>query len=222
MVKRKLLSRYKLHLFIPLLFLLLVAFVSTFLLGRQYGSSDIDEVTQFIKDNELNTESFLVEQELIENLGKESCDLAQLRIESLSEQLWQMGIRLSGPTAKQDLGSATYTFLKRKFHLLQIRTYTLYKKLKQDCNLPTHILLFYFSLNDENSAEQGRILDTLVNKYDMQVYAIEYNYSSELQFLERYFNVTQTPTLIIDYDKKIEGLASAETIEADLLKNEKT
>ena len=61
-------------------------------------------------------------------------------------------------------------------------------------------------------------MDRLVNDFKLTVFAIEYNYSPELSFLESYYNITTTPTIIINYQTKMQGLASYEEIKNELKK----
>lgn len=194
------------HLFLITVFLLIVVFILGIFIGRWMSSSKVDEITSFIQNNELNTESYLIEQELIENFEEGNCELANARISGLGEDLWQLGKSLSPEDARQRLGEENYHFMKRKYHLMQIRTYTLLYKLKQNCNNTDSVVLFYFSKDDKESEEQGNILDRLVKDYTIHIFAVEYNYSREMSFLEEYYNVTETPTLIIDYDVQRSGL----------------
>ena len=204
------------HVFLTTAFILAAAFIIGVTAGRWIGSSNVNEITEFIKNNELNTESYLIEQEMIQNFEEGDCALANSRILGLSSELWQIGKSLSPDDAEQKLGAKNYNFLKRKFHLMQIRTYILFYKLEQDCNSTGSIVLFYYSRNDENSEEQGEILDQLVDDYKIKVFALEYNYSKELSFVEQYYDIRQTPAIIIDYRTKLEGLSTYGRIEQEI------
>lgn len=201
------------NLFLTTLFLLVIIFIIGILFGRHFSSSKVDEITNFIQTNELNTESYLIEQELIKNFEHGNCEIANARISDLGNDLWQLGKSLSPADAQQRLGSENYHFMKRRYHLMQIRTYILIYQLNQDCNNTQSVVLFYFSRNDEDSEEQGKILDSIVENYSVQVFAIEYNYSKELSFFEEYYNITKTPSIVIDYGVKREGMVSYEDIE---------
>ncbi len=192
-----------------------LAFIFGTLFGSAYRSRQVDQATQFLKNSELATESYLLEQELLEGLDV-NCELAKNRLATLSSDLYELGKLLGTQTARQDLGETQYRFLKRKFHLMQLQTYVLYLKLQKNCNMESHVVLFYFSQNNENSTLQGKILDRLVPLYNLRVFAVEYNYSAELVFIEEYYNITQTPAIVLDYGKKFDGLIDAETLEKQL------
>lgn len=196
-----------------MILLLILVFAMGIIVGRSVSNPELSEVNRFIKQSELTVESYLIEQELFAGMEK-NCDLAKLRLSALSDEIWQLGKLLSSETAEQDLGAADYNFLKRKFHLMQIKTYTLYHKLKQDCAVDGPVILFYYNQNDAQSLEQGAILDRLVGDFDVKVFAIEYNYSQELRFLEDYYDISGTPSVVVNFDTVRKGLSSYDNLAA--------
>lgn len=205
----------KKQLFINTLLLLIIAFVIGIIVGNSVSNQELNEVNEYIKQSELSTESYLLEQELLEGFDK-NCDLAKIRLSELSKELWQLGKLLGTETAKQDLGEKNYHFLKLKYHLMQIRTYFLYYKLSRDCEFETPIVLFYYKQQDPDSKEQGIILDKLVEDFDIKVFAIEFDYSKELKFLEASYDINNAPSLVMNFDLKKKGLTSYEEIKEGL------
>jgi hypothetical protein len=191
--------------------LLAIVFVIGVLLGNQWKSSRSDEITRVLQQSELDAESFTVEQELFENF-ETNCPLAEKRLGSLGQELWQLGKVLGAPDAKEKLGEENYAFLKRKYHLMQIRTYILDKKLQEDCGSTRNVILFYFKKADSGSEQQGKILDELVKTHDLHVFAVEYRYSRELAFLEDYYAVQGAPTLVVNFEHTIPGLVREEQL----------
>ena len=63
-------DKYKRHLFVTTFLLLIFVFIGGILLGRAISNLEEDEITEFIKENELNTESYLIEQELIKTFDE--------------------------------------------------------------------------------------------------------------------------------------------------------
>jgi len=199
-----------------LFLVLIIAFV--FALGLCLGShfAALDGgVHRILKESELNAESFLIEQQLIETLGSD-CGFSQDRLAALSEQLWKLGVMLDKESAEEELGEEGYNFLKRKFHLMQIKTYALYKKLEQNCGKEFDVILFYFKRDDPASRQQGDILNQVVNDLDAKVFAIEFGYSPELKFLEEYHEVASAPALVVNFEKRLEGLQEYEAIKRHL------
>ncbi len=191
--------------------LLAIVFSIGVLLGNQWKSYRSDEITNVLQQSELDAESFLVEQELFENF-ETNCPLAEKRLGSLGQELWQLGKVLGATDAKERLGEENYAFLKRKYHLMQIRTYILDKKLQEDCNSTRNVILFYFQQQNPDSEQQGKILDELVKTHNLHVFAIEYKYSRELAFLEDYYDIREGPTIVVNFEHTLPGLTSKEQL----------
>ncbi len=183
--------------------LVCVVFVIGVITGN-YWNSGQTQVSKILKQSELDTESFIVEQELFESF-ETNCALAEKRLGTLSEELWKLGKILGGQDAEEQLGEENYNFLKRKFHLTQIRTYILDKKLQSDCGSKTNIILYYYKKGDQASEQQGKILDELVTQHDIHIFALEYRYSKELEFLEDYYEIKDAPTLVINFQHVLHG-----------------
>ncbi len=188
--------------------LLIVTFVAGIILGNTYQPKD--DTTTALQQSELNAESFLIEQELFDTF-ETTCDVAEKRLTSLSQQLWTLGKSLSGEDAKEQLGEETYHYLKLKYHLMQIRTYVLEKNLHDDCHKPLNVILYYYAQN-EQSKQQGQILDELAATRNIHIFAVEHQYSKELDFMEDYYSVTMAPTLIINFNTTLTGLNAQEAI----------
>jgi hypothetical protein len=197
--------------FASLVLLVIIVFALGIIVGRSVSNPELSDVNRFIKQSELTTESYLIEQDLFSDFEK-NCGLAQYRLSTLSDELWQLGKLLGSQTAREDLGAENYDFLKRKFHLMQIKTYTLYHRLNQDCDVGVPVILFYYSRDDSDSMEQGKILDRLVQELDVKVFALEYNYSQELRFLEDYYEIARTPAVVVQFDAVRQGLNSYESL----------
>ena len=188
-----------------------VVFAIGVIVGNAWKTSESSGVSKVLRQSELDTESFLVEQELFESF-ETNCALAEKRLGSLGGELWKLGKVLGAPDAKVQLGEEDYSLLKRKYHLMQIRTYILNKKLQSDCASKADVILFYFKQGDALSEQQGQILDELVAEYNLNVFAIEYKYSKELAFLEDYYEISSTPTLVVNYKNVLPTLATKEQL----------
>ncbi|HLD43000.1 MAG TPA: hypothetical protein VJB08_03355 [Candidatus Nanoarchaeia archaeon] len=194
------------------------AFIAGILFGVSVATQPLDAVAQFVKQSELDSESFLIEQDLLKNLGGEECRLAETRLDYLSKELAGIGRQLSDPEAEQQLGAGNYAYLKTKYHLLQVRTYLFFKKVKESCATPIDVILFYYS-NTTDSVEQGYTLDQLVAANPgLHVFAVQSSYAKQIQFLEAFYNITITPSLVINYKYKVTGKAEPNRI-GPLLQN---
>lgn len=208
-------TQLKKHVFLTTFLLIAFVFVAGILLGRNLETKNSEAVSDFMKKSELNTESYIAEQEMIKHMGDDNCDIAQQRTNELSRELGRIGNMLVAEDAKGRLGEEDYYFLKNKFHLMQIKTYILFKKMTDRCMINPDVVLFYYG-EDNESLMQGKVLDKLVEDYDIKVLAVEYGYSEHISFLEEYYSVSQTPSLIIDYNKKISGFSDYDSLKEEL------
>lgn len=199
--------------FVATLLLLVVVFAIGVIVGNSFSNPALKEINKIIRSSELSTESYLIEQEMFRGFEK-NCELSKIRLSSLSNELWKLGKLLASPTAKQDLGDYQYDFLKRKYHLMQIKIFVLHYQLKNDCATSDPVILFYYGREDSGSFEQGTILDQLVKDFGIHVFAIERDYAPELNFLEQYYEINTSPSLIVNYEKKVDGLASYDELKS--------
>ncbi len=209
----------KKQVFVTTMLLLVLVFILGVIVGHSFSNPELKEINKIVRNSELSTESYLIEQELFKDFER-NCELSKIRLASLSSELWRLGKLLASQTAQQDLGEYNYDFLKRKYHLMQIKTFVLYNQLKNECDIEDKVVLFYFSRNDPNSLEQGKILDRLVADLNVRVFAIERAYAEELMFLEQYYDITESPSLIIDYEVKKQGLTGYEGLKKILVDND--
>lgn len=203
----------KKQVFVATLLLLVVVFAIGVIVGNSFSNPALKKINKVVRASELSTESYLIEQEMFKDF-ENNCGLSKIRLSSLSNELWKLGKLLASPTAKQDLGDYQYDFLKRKYHLMQIKIFVLYYQLKNDCAAGDPVILFYYGRDDSDSFEQGQILDRLVTDFGIHVFAIERDYAPELRFLEQYYGINTSPSLVINYGRKVDGLASYEELKS--------
>ena len=209
-------KRFTKHILLTFTVILAVVFAFGILLGKSISTAPEDRISRSIQDNELNSDSFLIEQDLFKTLDSEGCNLARLRLTDLSNELGNTGRQLVSEGAEKSLGPENFRYLKRKYHIMQVRAYLMFSKLEDRCNFSSNIILYYYGQGDLGSAEQGHILDAVVQKHAVSVFAIEYNYSPELKFLESYYNISQTPVTVVNHLAVHHGLTTYETLVRDL------
>ena len=76
----------------------------------------------------------------------------------------------------------------------------------------TNVTNNYINAIDTKSFEQGNILDQVVKDRNIYVFAIEFNFSKELVFLESSYGITKTPSIVVDYRNTFQGLRTYDEI----------
>ena len=107
--------KFALHIYVTVFLLLLVTFFAGIVIGRSVSFSKENEIANFIKNAELNTESYLLEQDLIERTDEGYCEFANTRLKDLSSGLQEIHGKLIQPGSSNVLGSANFNLLKRKY-----------------------------------------------------------------------------------------------------------
>tara|TARA_Y100000310_G_scaffold326401_1_gene391251 strand:- start:25 stop:654 length:630 start_codon:yes stop_codon:yes gene_type:complete len=198
-----------------LIFVILV-FTAGFISGRATQKTALTEIDTFLKESELNTRSYLLEQTLLSESGSEGCPIAEERMGELSQQLGTIGRRLTEEEERQTISEDDFEYLKRTYHLHQIRFYIQAKKLAEECDSGKPLVLFFYSKPHPSSEKQGEVLDRLVEEYDIEVIAVEVGFSSDLNFIELYHEINRAPTLIVNFEDKLVGFQDYETLKSFL------
>ena len=199
-----------------------IVFLIGIFVGYQLDNIRTSDIVDDLRQSELEAQNYIIEQEFFENFGGYRCGLAQPRLTELSYSLGELGFNLVNYERKNVFKQKDYDYLLRKYFLEEIRAYTLFNQLKKDCNLNNTLILYFFNPEDIESERQGKVLDVLVKKYSgISVFSINFNYNSDtlINNVKFFYNVTKTPAVIINDDKKIEQYVSLEALEKILSKN---
>ncbi|MEM4499994.1 MAG: hypothetical protein QXD62_01435 [Candidatus Woesearchaeota archaeon] len=144
-----------------------------------------------------------------------NCSIASSLINEFENEVSALGRTLQTMDEKNMKGEYYY-LLKERYHLYQIRLYLMYKTFLEVCNRKKNIILYFWGLNNE-SLIQGQILDSLVSEIpEIKVFAVQKGFSEVYTFLEKYYNVNITPTIIVNYQFKFENITSKEIIKSVL------
>jgi len=196
----------------------LVFFFVGLIIGNALNSfSYAGKVESLLRQSEYNLDNYLLEKELFKTYGNENCDLFKSKINTLSSDLYTMGKFLTEEEKNPKLNPEDYKYIKTKYHLTQIRTYLIYYELIEKCNLKDNIILYYYDYNNE-SEQQGKILDKLVAENNLKVFAIKIGYDSSIKFLEDYYKIEKSPSLVVNYECTLQGLSDEEEINKCLSK----
>lgn len=189
-------------------------FTAGLLLGISLDDTKTSDIISNINQNELNSESYNVEKDFLNVFGGDKCTLSNPRLNDLSEESAKIGRLLTKYESTNTLKNPEFNYLKRKYTLLEIKTYTLFTSLKKECNYNYTTILFFYDNNDDTSTRQGYVLDTLVKiSQNIHIFSFDRNFNDPaLETLKIHYNITQSPSLIINNREKKEGL-----IDLDLL-----
>jgi hypothetical protein len=208
--------------FITAFILTTVIFFLGYVLSYTMDFVRMEEVTTTIQDYEISSQAYLIEQDMLQTMGGDRCEMLNSRIRSLRTEIKDVGGDLTKYGIKTALNKRDFDYLKRKYFLLEIQFYTLVMNLNRECGKEYFPVLFFYKIDDEDSQQQGFVLDDLAKDYRSQVVMLSFDgdYEDEktVQILKSQFNVTRYPTTIIDGTAVIDHLAYTSELNRSLLK----
>ncbi len=193
----------------------IIIFTSGLLLGIGLDNAKVNELVYNINQNEISTESYSVEKEFLSVFGGDKCILSDPRVKELSEEIGKIGRLLTKYESTNIFEQSEFDYLKRKYFLLEIKTYSLFNSLKKECSYNYTTILFFYDINDDDSIRQGYVLDALVNlnpKTHILSFDRLFKNDPTLETVKIHYNITKAPTLIVNDEIKKENLINLEDL----------
>ena len=204
------------YIFLTSLAITIVIFVAGLLLGYALDDIRSDDILDNLKVNEVETESYVVEQMFWESVEEEGCGTVELRMASVSEELVELGYSLAEYQSKSLFSDEEFSYLARSYFLQEIKSYSLFVNMKDKCEFSNDVILFFYSPENTDSESQGYVLDMIVGRtnHTVAIYSINAEFESEsaIDALKLYYNVTELPTLIINGEDKLEGYSTVDEV----------
>ncbi|MFW5704206.1 MAG: hypothetical protein ACOCXG_00035 [Nanoarchaeota archaeon] len=190
-----------------------IFFVLGFALGWLYTTSDSFNYGIEIQQAELDLISFSQSLEFYSLINSSVCENGMLS--ELSRDLAALGRELVKLEESNDLDSQTYDFLKQKYNINQVTLYSLFYRYSQECESNQSVILFFFDESEE-SRKQGLELDKIVSEYDMKVFAMDYNYTSSLNYFYDFYDVEKLPFMVLNFNQTFEEFTEKKDLEVFL------
>jgi hypothetical protein len=191
-----------------------VIFITGLFIGYTLDSVRENVIVDNIKRNELDTESFILEQQFLEELGGDKCNILSNRAIELQPALTTIGRQL-GRWHDSDFKQQDFDYLKRKYFITEIRVLMLLETLQESCNSDYNTILFFYKIDDDASIRQGYVLDDLVDEQqNIVVLSIDKDYASEeplVDLLISKYNIERAPSLVIN-GKQLSGFITKENL----------
>lgn len=195
--------------------------VVVFALGIFIGTTLENErqkaVEQDILQYQSDLENVVLQYSLIEADGVQ-CDLYPDMFKELYAELDRMGKTLEDYQSQGKYFELEFGRIKQRYTTLSIRTWLLLEKVRQRCpNRFSTILYFYSSLDCEDCLAQGVVLDALKKKHGqtVMIFPIDADFSNpSTRSLLTYFNITGTPSLVLDSNRTFNGMTERTPLES--------
>jgi hypothetical protein len=134
----------------------------------------------------------------------------------LTEELYQLGSKISYMENQLGEKNKEVIRLKEYYSILEIKHWLLLKKIQTDCKQDYNLILYFYSSKEAcpNCEQQGFILNYIKKKHEnTKIYSFDINNkNSALNTLKVMYNITGTPSLVIN---DISSLGFKETVEIE-------
>ncbi len=211
----------KKYLMITSFIIAIVLFFAGLGLGLAFDKMRTSEIDTLMTKNQIDMESFLLQQQLLSNnLDAATCEVAKTRFVELQNQRADIGLKLESYSTKT-ISQTELDNLKRKHIILSVNSMIMLENLKTNCGFANlDAVLFFYASQDSESTRQGLVLDEVYNRFpdSVIIFAFDANFKQEplVDFLRAKYNVTTTPTIIINNGQKHESLTQVDEIVKEL------
>lgn len=171
------------------------------LIGLQADDAREGFVENQLRESSIQTQTFLVTQNYLEDSSRNYCNVVNQQIPQLSEQNTQIGQNLQSFAGKSISNSNEYKFLRREYYLNQLRLYNVLDEYKERCDENLTIVFFFFD-DDADSQRQGASLTQYYKEVDNSTYVFSYNLETEdskiLEILTSDYQIEDGPAIVIN------------------------
>lgn len=140
----------------------------------------------------------------------------------LQKERARLGREVSDLEERLGSENAAVNTQKELYYTYQLREYMLLRELKAKCSKNYPLILYFYTVDNDDCIAQGHILDAISSKYNLTtIYAIDYNSKNpSVNVIKSIYNISSTPALVIN-EKSYNYLMAFGEIES-LIKNETT
>jgi len=192
-------------------------FLNGFIITNTILSIQFNRVSQFqdqtsyaIFKDKLNYELFNADPCTTDNFNK------------ISDDLSYQGASIGDLEEKLGKNNNKVKFRKEFYNLVELEHFEYINDINRLCGKNFTTLLFFYSnqRNDLDKSERlGRLLDFIRSKKDnLVIYSFDINLDSEItRNLIKLYNIEESPTIIINNDKRLSGDIELKDIEENLI-----
>lgn len=203
-------AKYPKHIFAISAVLTVAIFLTGVMLGWGLDSYKENDVLNDLQFNELDTQSYFLEQQLLSNYGGDVCEVFESRVGNLRYMMSKIRSKFPADQEESLAPGIDLDYLKRKYFLSEMQFYLLLNDMKRDCGSEYTPIMFFYTKDDSTSERQGYVLDILDRTDEnIAVLSFDKDYTDEplINTLLAHYNISATSTLIIGNSKK-EGFVS--------------
>lgn len=193
------------------------------LVGLQMDDFRQDHLSEELRQSNLETETFVALQDYIDD-SDNYCSLMKVRVPEISQRNAEFGSQLT-QLEGQSLGDKSeYEYIRNRYYNNQLQLYSTLNDYKSSCNVNETTVLFFFG-DSVDSQRQGEVLNEIAQeRQDIHVFSFNSELNEDpnvadspvVEVLKADHNITDSPTMIINGERKIEGYTSTGELENEV------
>ena len=205
------------RLYVAAAIITMLVFTTGLLLGFLVEGKRIGYIQQQDFEKGIELESLQVQYLYISVLGQEkNCRAMETTLSTSVKALEETRQRLEDYTKDSILNTNDFNLLLRQYMIQETRYWLLSKQAKEMCKSDTVTILNFHNKECNGCEEEGFILNYMKKKLGdkLLIFSFDIDFKEEptLSMLINTYNITKTPTLIVE-GQKIEGPTTKEKLE---------
>ena len=201
MVKRRL--DWKLYLTAGII--TVIIFLSGYGFGYFLSQEKLNILKTELTNLQLSQRDTEIESILRSSFRDSSCNTLRYELERTTKAATDLGDRVVTYDNSELIKSQDFYSLKKEYILSLLQQWVYWELFKENCNSTVNTILYFYSLTGcEDCDKQGYVLSFLKQEYTNKtmIFALDSNVDLfSLDILKRNYNITKTPSLLINKNR---------------------
>ena len=205
-------------------------FVAGLVLGFHIELSNVDKSDSLIRSSEVDFLDQQIKFSILNSGINFNCENSKKDIFDFADQVYVDAVKFEEEDAQSKFTEEQRGILHKRYDLLRINLWIESLKLRENCNGSFHTILYFFDYSspDVDIRSEQRIMSLVLLdlKYrypnDILLLPIAANMDLDsIDMIKENYNVSRSPTLIIDESLVIDSLITADELEKKVFGDEK-
>jgi len=205
-------------------------FVAGLVLGFYIELSNVDKSDSLIRSSEVDFLDQQIKFSILNSGINFNCENSKKDIFDFADQVYVDAVKFEEEDAQSKFTEEQRGILHKRYDLLRINLWIESLKLRENCNGSFHTILYFFDYSspDVDIRSEQRIMSLVLLdlKYrypnDILLLPIAANMDLDsIDMIKENYNVSRSPTLIIDESLVIDSLITADELEKKVFGDEK-
>jgi hypothetical protein len=205
-------------------------FVAGLVLGFYIELSNVDKSDSLIRSSEVDFLDQQIKFSILNSGINFNCENSKKDIFDFADQVYVDAVKFEEEDAQSKFTEEQRDILHKRYDLLRVNLWIESLKLRENCNGSFHTILYFFDYSspDVDIRSEQRIMSLVLldlkYKYpnDILLLPIAANMDLDsIDMIKENYNVSRSPTLIIDESLVIDSLITADELEKKMFGDEK-